>query len=1407
MKKQVYNWKRFWCPRSGTINLSDRGYLFDPDSEYGRFYNSNVVPFEAIAGIPCLVLLGEPGIGKSTAMTSQQAAIERHVAETGGASLWINLRAYQSEDRLCRAIFENPVFLSWLDGEYQLHLFLDSLDECLLRIDTIAALLLEELKKYPVERLYLRIACRTADWPNGLEEGLKGLWGDNAIGVYELAPLRRVDVIEAVKTNGLNPDMFLREIDRREVVPFAIKPVTLQFLLNIYKRDGCLPSTQTELYLQGCNILCEEISQSRRDAKLTGQYSAEQRLSIAARIAAVTVFAGRYAIWTGLDLGDVPEEDITIRGFCGDGEFVNGSKVEVSEDAVREALDTGLFSSRGPIRMGWAHQTYAEFLAAWYLVKNQVDIVQIMNLILHPGDPEGKIVPQLHETSAWLASMVPEVFREIMKVDPELLLRSDVATADVKDREALVESLLRLYDEEKLLDFNLDMRRRYGKLLHPRLAEQLKPYIANAEKGLIVRRMATDIAEECGLRELQGVLADIALDPSQYLNVRVNAAHAVCKIGDEDTKARLKPLTIGEAGDDPDDELKGCGLKAVWPANMTAEELFAVLTRPKRNNLYGSYKDFIRNNIIQLIAPQDLQHALKWEEKQQPGDSFSFTFEGLEDEIMLKAWKFLEQQGILESFARVALSRQKNHDGIIKDREKSEKFRKQLSDNEYKRRQVLGTIIPMIENPKRESIWIIGYESPLAYSRDIPWMIECMRETESDKEKLAWGYLIDRVYDINDPLLSDAIYLECRENPVLAEIFSWLVNPVDINSPEAHKMREDYLTRLKWQERRQSRPLLDPLPEFRIASLLDECESGNVATAWWRLNMEMTLEPDSTHYGDELESNLTNLPGWKSVDSKTRGRIVEAAKKYLFEQDPQTSEWLGTNNIHRPAFAGYRALLLLLQEVPEFLLNLPAAIWKKWAPIIIAYPVSSGFVDEGPHQKIVNMAYPNSPAEIIKSLLVMIDKENRDNDHIYITRKILGCWDGQIAGALLIKVKEYGLKPKCMGCLLSDLLEHGCVEAKEYAKSLITVPAPESENERQKAVVAARVLMCHTIDAGWAVIWPAIQDDPEFGREVITEVAREDDRHSASVGRKISEEQLAVLFIWLAHQFPYSKDPVHDDAHWVRPRESVANWRNSILSHLKNRGTFTACEAIQRIYRELPGLDWLKWILHEAKINARRHTWTPHQPEEILKIAANKDMRLVNNGDQLLGVIIESIKRLEKKLQGETPAVADLWNEKPFTPKDENRFSDYVKRHLDEDLRKRGIIINREVEIRRGTGAGTGERTDIHVDAVVPGPRAEIYDSISVIIEVKGCWNTELDHAMKTQLADRYLKDNRCQHGFYLVGWFYCDQWDDSDKRKKQTQKFNMNIDEAKEKFNVQAKLVSQQSVRIKAFVLNTALR
>ena len=166
MTNQVYPWKRFWCSRSGSINLGDNGYLYDPEAEWAKIYNPDLVTFEAICDLPCLALLGEPGIGKSHAIKVEQKEIISKVQKQGDQVLFLDLRSYGSEDRLIRRLFESSEFTTWIGGEHHLHIFLDSFDECLLRVNTLATLLVDEFKcqREKVNRLHIRIACRTAVW-------------------------------------------------------------------------------------------------------------------------------------------------------------------------------------------------------------------------------------------------------------------------------------------------------------------------------------------------------------------------------------------------------------------------------------------------------------------------------------------------------------------------------------------------------------------------------------------------------------------------------------------------------------------------------------------------------------------------------------------------------------------------------------------------------------------------------------------------------------------------------------------------------------------------------------------------------------------------------------------------------------------------------------------------------------------------------------------------------------------------------------------------------------------------------------------------------------------------------------------------------------------------------------------
>ncbi len=290
-----------------------------------------------------------------------------------------------------------------------------------------------------------------------------------------------------------------------------------------------------------------------------------------------------------------------------------------------------------------------------------------MDFLVHADEAAGSLVPQLHETAAWLGGMRADVFRAIIEHDPLVLLRSDLGAVDTQDREALVGTILRLCEEERVLERDLRFSGGYAKLNHPRLTEQLRPYIVDSSKGEMVRRVAIDIAEACELCALQHDLADLALDASNAnpLHIRINAAYAVIRIGDDATKARLKPLATGQAGEDPDDELKGCGLRAVWPSHMTAEELFDVLTPPKRQVFTGSYQMFLHSGVAEYLQESHLPKALAWVQAQPSRHNMPYAFRGLVDAIMLQGWNNLEAPGVLNAFAQASLSRLRHHEDIV----------------------------------------------------------------------------------------------------------------------------------------------------------------------------------------------------------------------------------------------------------------------------------------------------------------------------------------------------------------------------------------------------------------------------------------------------------------------------------------------------------------------------------------------------------------------------------------------------------------------------------------------------------------------------------------------------------------------------------------------------------------------
>jgi hypothetical protein len=164
----LYDWQRFWITRTATLDLSDGGFFVDPTHAIRSSDPLRPATLTELAKYRALVLLGEPGIGKSTALEAEAKQVSGASVTGETVSIHVDLRAYSSDTLLHQKVFESIEFIAWTKAASHLILHLDSLDEALLRIDTIANLLASELPRYPLSRMsVIRSSARLRCWRPG----------------------------------------------------------------------------------------------------------------------------------------------------------------------------------------------------------------------------------------------------------------------------------------------------------------------------------------------------------------------------------------------------------------------------------------------------------------------------------------------------------------------------------------------------------------------------------------------------------------------------------------------------------------------------------------------------------------------------------------------------------------------------------------------------------------------------------------------------------------------------------------------------------------------------------------------------------------------------------------------------------------------------------------------------------------------------------------------------------------------------------------------------------------------------------------------------------------------------------------------------------------------------------------
>ena len=245
-----YDWKRYWVPLNQNPTMRD-GYFVEPSTSLEwLLQTSNGVRLNDLKHVPCLILLGGVGMGKSTVVRDEAEELSRTLEGQEHQVIYHDLKRL-SETRIMKQVFEDPKLLGWKRGEYAITVFLDSLDECWRRIEELESVLMGSfidcLRQKPPP-FNLRLTCRSAEWRGSVGTKLMEMFGgQDKVQMYTLAPLSAENVRTAVIASDQDGDAFLARVREIGVQPMAARPITFNMLLNIYLQGGKLPNSRVEI--------------------------------------------------------------------------------------------------------------------------------------------------------------------------------------------------------------------------------------------------------------------------------------------------------------------------------------------------------------------------------------------------------------------------------------------------------------------------------------------------------------------------------------------------------------------------------------------------------------------------------------------------------------------------------------------------------------------------------------------------------------------------------------------------------------------------------------------------------------------------------------------------------------------------------------------------------------------------------------------------------------------------------------------------------------------------------------------------------------------------------------------------------------------------------------------------------
>ena len=463
-----------------------------------------------------------------------------------------------------------------------------------------------------LSRPRFRLSCREADWFGANDRThLEMVSRDGEVRVLRLDPLSDDDIREILTRNlGIeDADAFVATARERGIDALLANPQNLEMLAKAV-RGGAWPETRKETFELACGRLACEHNPEHRLASRDAPPSSEL-LSAAERLCAVQLLTGRAGYV--LPGGESDEEHLGLDEVSGDQSLIR---------TLRHALGTRLFEFAGESQRVPAHRQIAEFLAARHLAKSVDAGLPVRRVLALMTGGDGGVVSELRGLSAWLAVHSKASRAEIVERDPlGTILYGDVREFSTDEKRRVLDCLERETERNPWSRNMIGLDPRLGGLAAVDMEEVFRGYLRDPRRDDAGQRFVAillgSLIQGQPIPAVAGLLMEIARDAGRWSGVTRLALDAFVRhrgrdAGAAELKALLADVRAGVVSD-PDDELLGSLLLALYPASLSVPEILRDLEEPKApsdRSIFGRYWLFWRYHVPEKSTRSQLGELL-----------------------------------------------------------------------------------------------------------------------------------------------------------------------------------------------------------------------------------------------------------------------------------------------------------------------------------------------------------------------------------------------------------------------------------------------------------------------------------------------------------------------------------------------------------------------------------------------------------------------------------------------------------------------------------------------------------------------------------------------------------------------------------------------------------------------------